>query len=207
MGLRIENTHDYIQSVTINEQPHFAFDDRVIILPNLQKSMNRITAALGPQRSMNSRLTFVSKRMPANRQRNDGLETEVITTTIAKFTFFAPQPSVVLNADWQEWNRNGDSLLDSFVISDRRVVLKKIASDFILVKAGLPIVDFKEDSSSVALTLATRENPERVIAFRGGGSPQKITFGDQILNVVLSGGNYRIDIPQFSEKTELVIQF
>lgn len=207
MGLKIENTHDCIQSVSINEQPHFAFDDRVIILPNLQKGVNRISVTLGSHPSAEPRLTFVSKLMPAVRQIDEGLETQIITKTKAKFTFFAPQPSVILNADWQEWNRNGDSLLDGFVMSDRRIMLKKIDGDFALTKAGLPIMNFKEDSSSVTLTLANREGAERMIAFRSDRTPQKITFGDQVLAVVAAGRHYRINLPEFSEKKELVIQF
>ncbi|MCB0315927.1 MAG: hypothetical protein KDH84_22180, partial [Calditrichaeota bacterium] len=140
MGIKIENSGDYIQKVTINGVPHRAFHDRVVILPNLAKGPNIIKVELGPLPPQMSHLRFVSKRMPAIRETAGGLEVELLTKSKAKFAFYAAEPCVLLNADWQEWNRQNNRILNGYVTSDRSVLLKLLTkTDFRITRANLPV--------------------------------------------------------------------
>ena len=50
MGVRVENTRKFIQSVLIDGRGHPAFDDRLLILPNLAPGKKHsITIKLGAQ--------------------------------------------------------------------------------------------------------------------------------------------------------------
>ena len=64
MGIRIENTRKFIHSVLIDGRVHPAFDDRLLILPNLSPGKKHsITIKLGAQPTTAPHLTYVSKRM------------------------------------------------------------------------------------------------------------------------------------------------
>jgi hypothetical protein len=63
MGIRVENTRKFIQSVLIDGRVHLAFDDRLLILPNLAPGKKHtITSKLGSHpTSVPHRLTYRSK--------------------------------------------------------------------------------------------------------------------------------------------------
>ena len=64
MGVRVENTRKFIQSVLIDGRVHPAFDDRLLILPNLAPGKKHsITIKLGAQPTTAPHLTYVSKLM------------------------------------------------------------------------------------------------------------------------------------------------
>ena len=87
MGIRIDNTTSCIQSVLINGEPHFAFADQMIILPNLQEGINRIQVRFGPDPVDVPRLIYISKRMPSIENSGFGLATRILTKSKAKFSF------------------------------------------------------------------------------------------------------------------------
>ncbi|RIK76290.1 hypothetical protein DCC62_11645 [candidate division KSB1 bacterium] len=208
MGVKIENTSDRIQKVTINGKPHFAFDEQVIILPNLKKGVNKIVATLGPHASPEARLTYISKRMPAIEQKGETIEVQVISKTTARCSFFAPKAAVVLNADWQEWNRAGERMLNASVTSDRKIILKKIdGGEFALTRAAARIVDYKGESSSVTLTLQANAQPEAAICFRSSKAPKSVMLGNQKLESVKSERDYCVKLPDFTGQADLAIGF
>lgn len=43
----------------------------------------------------------------------------------ARFSLRMREPAILLNADWQEWDRKGDHQLNGYVTSDRTLVLKR----------------------------------------------------------------------------------
>ncbi|MGH7491840.1 MAG: hypothetical protein ACREOO_05550 [bacterium] len=207
MGIRIENTRARLEQVMINGQPHAAFSDQVIILPNLQKGINTIHAALRKNVSEQPRLTYVSKRMPAIYADGDSLVVHIQTKAKAKFDFFVSRPFVLLHADAQEWNRNGDDLVQGFVASDRRLVLKPSRfNDFVISRASLPITDFKEGASTLTLSLH-KSAGENSLWFRCAKPPQRLTFKNQPLSFQKTGKDYRVTLPNFVEQAELTIAF
>ncbi len=208
MGIRVENSGEFIQSVKINGQEHYAFSDRVVILPNLKKGPNKIEVMLGPDRPTKPHLAYISKRMPEIRQNGDALQFSVLTKSKARFHFYTKSGHVLLNADWQEWNRKNDNLLRAYVTSDRKPVLKKLKnSDFMLTRATLPVADVKESGSKITFTVNPNEDAERVVAFQSPKAPKTLTFAGKPVEAVHQAGQYVLNLPEFKEAVELAITF
>jgi hypothetical protein len=206
MGIRIENTPNRIQGVVINGKKHYAFRDKLVILPNLSEEENTIVIMLGRGPSTEARLTFVSKRMPAIEKTRDGLETTILTKSKGKFSFEVGEPFILLNADWQEWNRNGDNRLNGYVTSDRRLLLRKTdKSGFIVSKATVPILGFKESQEGVTLLLGRPIESERSLSFRYPKPPGKVVFNGETLTYSRRGTGYQVALPEFTERAELAI--
>jgi len=203
MGIRIDNTLDPIQSVTIDGRPHPAFSDHVVILPNLAKGVHKLSVTLGPLPSNATRLTYVSKRMPAVRQQADGLAVELLARSKGRMSFHTDAPVVLVGADFQEWNRKGNRQLDAWVVSDRTVVLRKaVRTGFGILQASARILDFRETGSTVNLTL---EGP-------GTESPLRFTAGRAPKRILLNGNpvpapNSEIMVPQARGKVQLEVRF
>jgi len=208
MGIKIENTNQRIQKVVVNGQPHYAFNDHVIILPNLKKGVNTISAALGMNPAQEPLLTFVSKRMPAIEKKVEGLEFRLLTKSKAKFNLYAPEPFILLHADWQEWDRKGDEVLNGYVTSDRRLLLKKTGkADFVISRATVAIADYKEKKTAVTMKIQSNGQPGNTIWFRCANPPQSVRLGNQKLDFAKAEREVRLRLPEFSGQAELVINF
>ena len=203
MGVRIDNTLDPIQSVTIDGVPHQAFSDHVVILPNLAKGIHKLSVTLGPLPSNATRLTYVSKRMPAVRQQADGLAVELLTKCKARMAFHTDAPAVLVGADFQEWNRKGNRQLDAWVTSDRTVILRKAPrTGFGILQASTRVLDFRETPSAVKLTL---EGP-------GADSPLRFTARRTPKRILVNGKPVQapdsdIMVPQTRGKVQLEVEF
>ncbi len=207
MGIRIDNSHDYIQGVTVNGEPHLAFADQMVILPNLKKGVNQIKISLESKPSSDLRLTYVSKRMPFIKRSDNRIETQLLTKSKAKFSFNVEKPAILLNADYQEWNWKNDNILKGFVTNDRTIVLAEHAmSDFFISKATLPIVDFKVSDSQISLQLKNNDNMAE-IWFQAENAPKKVMLGNKLLDIVNENHHYKLIIPSFSNIKELTISF
>lgn len=207
MGIRIDNTNDYIQGVTINGEDHFAFADQMVILPNLKQGVNKITISLGSRPSGDLRLTYVSKIMPSIKKDGNRIETKLLTKSKAKFSFNVEKPAILLNADYQDWNWKGDNILKGFVSSDRTIVLAEHEmSDFFISKATLPIVDYKVSDSQITLQLDNNDGAAE-IWFQAENSPKKVMLGNKQLNISSENHNYMLEIPSFSNTETLTISF
>jgi len=208
MGIRIENTKSLIQSVLVNGLPHYAFSDHVIILPQLLKNKNRMVVTLGPVPSRTPRLTFISKRLLSIRKTGDGLETIVLTKSKARFSFFIESPFILLNADWQEWNRNDDHILRGYVMSNRRLVLREVSKcDFVIVQSTVPIVGFNESESRLLLTLGGHPHREGTIGFRCFQTPRELRLNHQSLGVRKEGEQFQVNLPEYHDKAEFIVLF
>lgn len=207
MGIRIDNTNDYIQGVTINGEDHFAFADQMVILPNLKQGVNKITISLGSRPSGDLRLTYVSKIMPSIKKDGNRIETKLLTKSKAKFSFNVEKPAILLNADYQDWNWKGDNILKGFVSSDRTIVLAEHEmSDFFISKATLPIVDYKVSDSQITLQLDNNDGAAE-IWFQAENSPKEVMLGNKQLNISSENHNYMLEIPSFSNTETLTISF
>jgi len=208
MGIKIENTHSYIQQVFINDQPHAAFSDRLVILPNLKKGVNKIRISLGPQPAENAHLTFVSKRMPSVKKNDNNLEVNLLSRSKGKFNFYMKESFVLLNADWQEYNRKGDKILNGFVTSDRQVVMRRTTlNNFTVTQATLPITDYQESSSNVSLKIKSNGKSDNTLWFDCSREPKSILFDSQKIQEEKKLSKYLLKIPEVQKETTLLIKF
>ena len=208
MGIRVENYGGRIQSVVINGNEHPAFSDNVVILPNLNPATNEIEIRLGREPVRSSHLTYVSKRMPTVRVADGEIEVSILTRSKARFAFYAEKPSVLLNADWQEWNRLDDLMLHGYVTSDRQVVLREYEEDgFRIVRSTLPIIGFSQGAGVVRIELDEAEGHERALSFRSSRAPKRAAWQNGELPIRQSGQTYRIELPEFRLPGTLELEF
>jgi len=207
MGIKIENTNAFIQKVVVNKKLHYAFSDNLVILPNLKKGKNNIVVTLGDRPSQESRLTFVSKRMPSINKNGNDIEVDILTKCKAKFNFSVNEPFILLNSDWQEWNRKGDHILKGSVNSNRRVILKKTSqSDFSLTRSTVPITDYKESKSAISFGIKNNHQDEKTIWFSSSQQPTKVSVNSKKVDFTKKGKNYIINLPEFDNETEVIIR-
>jgi hypothetical protein len=208
MGLTIENTSQYIEKVMINGAHHPAFSDRTIILPNLSSGKNTIEVTLSPHQASQSRLTYVSKRMPSIVSTVDGLECELLTKSKARFNFVTEKPSVVLHADYQEYDYQQRTCLKGYVTSDRKVLLKPLATpNFSLSRVPLTILSIEESNKRLTMKLQDRAIKERALYFYCTNPPQRVMLGAVALEVEEDGARYYVALPNFDNTAELVMYF
>jgi len=119
MGVRVENTRKFIQSVLIDGRVHPAFDDRLLILPNLVPGKKHfITIKLGcctNQGDSSDLRVEADDRGDADSNRS-GVQSK--SQIKARFAVAVAEPAIALNSDWQEWDGN-DRSHQRFVRSDR----------------------------------------------------------------------------------------
>ena len=208
MGIRIENTRKFIQSVLIDGRVHLAFDDRLLILPNLTPArMHTITVKLGAQPTTTPHLTYVSKQMTEVTAAPSGLAFNVKAKAKARFAVAVAEPAVVLNADGQEWD-DSNGHIKGFVRSDRPIELAKVSlSGFRITRANLPILAVNENPGSLALRLAGPGQSTPRISFRSDQKLHRATLGGQDLKFAEVGRTYELELLPFPSNTELILYF
>ena len=206
MGIRIENSDSVIQSVRINEQPHYGFRDKLVILPNLGKSITTISIDLAATPSIEPRLIFTSKRTPVIRKNNEGLEIQVLTKSKAKFAFYAPGSYVLINADSQERDIDELDILRGQVNSDRQVRLKRLTrSAFSLRRADFSIAEFEENSNGVSFKL---QGAGGLLKFRSSQLLTKIELNNKrTLDWEKNANTYVVQIPALNKLSEIALEF
>ncbi len=208
MGIRVENTKDVIQKVFINEKPHYAFREQVVILPNLSHKENLISVILGPDQPSKTHLRFISKRMPLIEKTANGLELTVLTKSKAKFSFDLKKNSILLNADWQQLDLKRDAVLNGYVTSDRRVILQEMShGEFILSKSTVPIVRVEKTEDSVTIILGEQDQVGENIWFRSLRKPRHVTLNSTLLITKKDWEGYKVTLPDFSENAKVKITF
>jgi hypothetical protein len=208
MGLRIENTADLIQSVFVNGQPHDAFSNQVVILPNLKPAKNQIRVTLSASGTTEPHLTNVSSRMPFVHRTGKRMEFQLLTKSKARFALQLPAPGLVLHADWQEYNRKGDGQLAGYVNSDRTVELVPLTEPgFALATATIPINKVKSQADAVILSLGKGSQPERELVFTSDRKVKEVRFNGQPLQSTISGSKYRLSLPEYRVPASLEIHW
>jgi uncharacterized membrane protein len=178
MGIFIENTSLFIQKVHINGKEHPAFDHRLI------------------------------KRMPSIYKDGEDITISVLTKSKARMAFCTEESHVLLNADYQEWNRKGNRRLRGFVTSDRQIVLKKIKyQDIRLLHSDILIMDVIEKKEGICFELKGGKDGESEIRFLCRRDIKKITFQGQDIDYNLLNGQVQLDLPSFHKKSDLFIMF
>jgi hypothetical protein len=206
MGIRIENTVSRIESVTINGQPHDAFSDRVIILPNLMAGKNQLRVTFSERGVSRPHVVYVSGRMPSVRRTTNGIEFQLLTRSKGRFAIDSPGPGVVLNADWQEFNLRGDHVLTGFVTSDRTLQYVPFKySGRSLSSATVPVRDVNEGANSLTLVLDKGSSPQRQVVFSSARPPKQIQFSGQLIQAEASESEYQVMLPEYKEPASLDI--
>ena len=203
MGVRIENSDRVIQAVRINDQPHFGFRDRVVILPNPVGDNMRISITLGETSSTEPRLIYASKRTPVIHKTDEGLEISLLTKSRAKFAFFAPGPYLLLNADAQ-WRDSSDShILRGHVNSDRDVILKQVSQPgFSLLRSEVPITSITRRADGLAIVL---QRSGGQFEFSSSQPPVKILLNKLQLPMETNGNTYSVELPVMKCSSRLII--
>ncbi|HOZ20886.1 MAG TPA: hypothetical protein PLO28_03820 [bacterium] len=208
MGVSIENAGGCIQEVTINGKPHDAFRDRLVILPDLGKGVNRIEVTMGAQKPARPRLTYISQHMASLLRTGDQWQLPIVTKNRTRFRWQVPAGYALLHADAQEWDRLGDGSLYGHADSDRTVVLQKLDDErFAISRATLPVEKVISEKKRARILVRSNGRDENTFSFRAGSAPQKITFQNQPAAASLSGKEQIITLPKFDGEAEIQIQF
>jgi hypothetical protein len=208
MGVRAENTRKFIQSVLIDGRVHPAFDDRLLILPNLASGKKHtITIKLGSQPTNTTHLTYVSKLMTEVTPTAAGLLFNVKAKSKARFAVAVAESAIALNADWQEWD-GSTGHIKGFVRSDRRIELVKVsASGFHLTRANRPILTVKEKPGTLALRLAARGLESPQVSLRTSQGLRRATLDGKHLEFRDIDGTYELELPPFTNESDLILYF
>jgi hypothetical protein len=208
MGIRVENTRKFIQSVLIDGRVHPAFDDRLLILPSLAPvKKHTITIKLGAQPTTAPHLTYLSKLMTEATPTPNGLAFKVKAKSKARFAVAVAGPAIALNADWQEWN-DSNAHIRGFVRSDRRIkVVNMSAAGFHLTRANLPVLAVNEKPGTLTLRLAAPGAEPPQVSLRSDRQLGRATLGGQNLKMRRIGRTYELELPLFTEESELILYF
>jgi len=208
MGVRVENTRKFIQSVVIDGRAHPAFGDRLLILPNLSpEKKHTITIKLGTQPATAAHLVYVSKLISDAAPTPAGLVFNVKAKSKARFAVAAGGPAVVLNADWQEWD-DSKGQIKGFVRSDRRVELVKVsAAGFLVRRADVQILAVKETPGTLTLQFAASGQERPQVTLQSDRPLRRATFGGQDLKIGSMGRTYELELPSFTKESELILHF
>ena len=208
MGIRVENTRQFIHSVLIDGRVHPAFDDHLLILPNLTPGKKHsITIKLGAQPTTAPHLTYLSKQMTEAAPTPTGLAFNVKAKSKARFSIALAQPAIVLNADWQEWD-DSNGHIKGFVRSDRRIELVQVqTSGFHLTRASAPILAVKENPGTTALRLAAPSPEPALIGLRSDQQLRRATLAGQDLKITNIGRTYEVELPPYTKESDLILYF
>ncbi|MEE9119090.1 MAG: hypothetical protein V3U02_10940, partial [Calditrichia bacterium] len=197
MGIRINNTPLKIQQVFIDDQRHFAYNEDVIILPNLIKPTAEIKIVLGSALSSEPHLQYTSKRMPEIRNNGNDIVVKLLTKSKARFGFHAPAGYIVLNVDWFEWNRKGNNRLNGYVTSDRTITLKQLRKpDLVFYHSDILISNVEENETETILTLSQEKaEQDNLILFSSEKEVRSIHLNNQSIVPEMDGNdNLIVDI-------------
>ena len=208
MGIRINHTNMIIQRVTIDGHEHDAFSENVVILPNLDKPTAEIKITLGMELPKKPHLQYISKRMPTIGKNDGDLMVTLLTKNKGRFGFYAPPGYVVMNADWFEWNRKGNSRLNGYVISDRTITLKKLNLEgFTICYSELLISDIKENGSEIILTMPQdQEQHNKLFRFSSVNNVRSIQLNNQVNEPKKNGDQYILNLDLSKGENKLVIR-
>jgi hypothetical protein len=208
MGLRINNTGQKIQQVFIDDKEHFAFNDHVVILPNLTQPKTKIKVVLGNESIRIPHLSFVSKRMPVIEKTGEIISMKVLTKSRAKFTFITGPGSILLNADGYEWGRGGANELKGYVTSDRTVQLKPLKKQGLMVTyADVVISTITEIENEMELHLLGNTDSGKLINLKSEDEIKSARINDQSINVTRNGSKYELKFILQSDVNKLILTF
>lgn len=208
MGIRINNTSKMISKVLINGSEHFAFNDNLVILPNLYGTTADIKIVLADVKNIGPHLTYISKRMPAIEKNETELHLNILTKIKAKFTFHAPNDYLLLNADGFNYSLSNPNEINGYVNSDRAVRLKKINSNgFSISNCTVLISDFLENGKDIVLKINSSNSLDsNQFHFKSTKEINQVLLDSKEMKMNKEGNRYSMVIDQFEGEKELTIK-
>jgi len=207
MGLRIENTGQFIQSVQINEQPHFGYTDQLIILPDLQPRENTIAVVMGREPADIPRLTYVSKRMKKNSEESERLKASIQTESLAKFIFHSPETGILLNtaSQYRDEGKIHGIVRSSSVVQLWRPEFHNFTVNFTncIIRGG------SEKEYGITIILESDVSEKPVFAFESEKEPDAIYLDKAKVEFTSDSERnaYRIKFPEQLTGNKLTIRF
>ena len=207
MGIRINNTLKKISKVFINNKEHFAYNDNLVIIPNIAGSSVDVKIILADETKIEPHLTYISKRMTRLEKIEDGLSLNVLTKSKAKFSFSAPSEYLILNAEGFNYNSINPNEISGYVNTDREVKLKKIASNKLsIISSSIIITDISEKDNSIILKVKNSSSNSGQLQFKSKEGISKILLGDEELIINDNENKYSVDINPFDGEKDLTIK-
>lgn len=207
MGIAIENSGQCIQEVLLDNKPHPAFDDHLVILPALDKGRHTFEIRLGDRPAVRPHLAWISQ-MAACRPAGDELILTVKTRNRTRFRFAAPSGWALLNADAQMRELVQESRLSGHATSDRRVVLARLPEPLQAVTcATLPITAIRKEQHGVSLVLQANALEDNLIVLRAAATPKTISAAGRPMVWKVNDGLIRIELGKLVGDAELRMEF
>jgi hypothetical protein len=132
----------------------------------------------------------------------------VLTRSRARLHFYCEEACILLNADEQEYDRNGDHLIRGSVHSNRKVVLRKLKNEgFRLSRCSMPLIECREKGSVITFVLGPVESTERMMSFTSGKNPKSAAFNSKPVDIIETENGYLLNLPEFKDQAEVSITF
>jgi hypothetical protein len=206
MGIRINNSNKKINKVFIDGEEHYAFNDEVVILPNLSSTSANIRILLSDETSVESHLKYISNRMTSVKKNKDGLSINVLSKSRAKLKFKTSGICLPLNADGFDYNKRNNEI-ECYAAADRLIQLKKLSTKGIeFLSSNIRIEGISESQNKISLRV-TQQVPEitNQIKFSPVQKINSIMLDNKEINFQQEGENCIINIDPFEGKKELTI--
>jgi len=208
MAVRINNTNRYIDRVFINGNEHFAFNDELVILPNLTGTKTDIKIVLGNSENIVPHLSYISKRMNSIIKKGNDLFVDVSTLSKAKFNFKASTGYLPINSDGFNYN-NMKQEYNCFVNSNRTIELSKLKSEGMsFISSNIRINNISENDKCISLQLQDSydKSPNQLV-FSTGRNIQSILFDNKQIALNPEQDKYLINVEKFEGEKQLIINF
>ncbi|HEX9251289.1 MAG TPA: hypothetical protein VF870_03555 [Ignavibacteriaceae bacterium] len=207
MGIRINNSSKKIDKVFINNIEHFAFNDNLVILPNISGSIADLKIILADESNVEPHLTYISKPVTKLEKNEDGLILNVLTKSKAKFSFNAPEGYLLLNADGFNYSGINPNEICGYTNTDRSVRLKKIKSNkFSLLSSTINISDISETENEITLKLKSTAADSYQMNFNTPQGISRIFFDNTEVALQSIGNKYSIVLGPFDGEKDLTIK-
>jgi hypothetical protein len=207
MGIRINNSSKKIDKVFINNIEHFAFNDNLVILPNIPGPIADLKITLADESNNDPHLTYVSKPLTKLEKNEDGLILNVLTKSKAKFSFNAPEGYLLLNADGFNYSSLNPNEIYGYANTDRSVRLKKIKSNkFSLLSSTINISDISEKENEFTLKLKSAAADSYQMNFNASQGISQILFDNTEVALQSIGNKYSIVLGPFDGEKDLTIK-
>ena len=208
MGVRINNSFKKINKVFINGEEHFAFNNELVILPNLPETTADIKIILSDSENTEPHLTYISKRLHHIEKTEDGLEFNTLTKSKTKFTLEATEGYLLLNANEFNYSSKHSNQIDGYVNSDRNITMKKIKlEDFAIIKSSIRISDYSEKENEIIFKIVNSDSSYYTqFQFKSTNEIKQVLIDNAEVKVNREGTKYSVEILPFEGEKELIIK-
>jgi hypothetical protein len=209
MGIRINNSIKKINKVFINGEEHFAFNDQLVILPNLSGTTTNIKIILAHNEIIEPHLTYISNRLSTIEKNDDELQFTTLTKSKSKFSLKAPDGCLLLNTDEFNYSLSNPNEINGYVNSDRTITMKKIKlENFIITKSSITISDYSEKENEIVFKVMSSVSSDTTqIQFKSIKDIDQVLLDSKENQLGKEGNLYSALIDPFEGEKEFIIKF